>query len=346
MATIKDIAKKARVSIGTVDRVIHNRGRVSRQAEMKIRRAIDELDYIPNIFARHLKLAKDFYFGVLMPEQSQDQRFWHMPAAGILKALNELKTHRVQIRFFYYNRYSHESFFLAGRDMLKANLDGLLIAPVLTSAAGEFMQEIPENLPYVFFDSVIPESKCISSIVQDSYLSGRLSARLMQLLIRDPGTVAAIRVLPEDHHINERIRGFKEKFTEDGSSYPLKIYDINHVGDSMNMQVLMKKILREQTNLRGIFVSNALTFCAAQYLESRQIEGKIHVIGYDLIKENIHYLQNGTIDFLISQQSERQGYQGIYILFRSVVLKEEVPQRIMIPLDIITQDNIEFYQMS
>ena len=294
MTTIKDIAKRARVSIGTVDRVIHNRGRVSRDAEQNVRRAIEELGYKPNIFARHLKLARDFSFGVLMPALSQDSRFWQMPAAGIQRALNELKIHRVQIRFFHYDRYSHQSFIMAYKDVLEAKIDGLLIAPVLSSAAEQFIAEIPESLPYVFFDSVIPRSNCLSCIIQDSYLSGRLSAHLMQLLIRDPGIVAGIRILPEDYHIDERIRGFKETFRENGS-HPFRVYNAVRGEGRMDFQSLTEQILSENKDLRGIFVSNALTFCVAQYLESHSMKNKIHIIGYDLIKENIHFLKNGYI---------------------------------------------------
>ena len=58
MTTISEIAHRARVSIGTVDRVIHNRGRVAKKTEEKIKKIIKELDFKPNIYARNLKLKK------------------------------------------------------------------------------------------------------------------------------------------------------------------------------------------------------------------------------------------------------------------------------------------------
>ena len=64
MATIKEIAELAKVSIGTVDRVIHNRGRVSKETEKKIKAIIDELNYQPNFFAKNLKLSKEFNFNL------------------------------------------------------------------------------------------------------------------------------------------------------------------------------------------------------------------------------------------------------------------------------------------
>ena len=42
---LKDIARMANVSIGTVDRVIHNRGRVSKETREKVTKAILDIDY-------------------------------------------------------------------------------------------------------------------------------------------------------------------------------------------------------------------------------------------------------------------------------------------------------------
>jgi LacI family transcriptional regulator len=342
VATIKQIADKAGVSIGTVDRVIHSRGRVSPETETRVRNVIRELGYRPNIFARHLKLASSFVFGVLMPRLDQDCNYWIMPARGMKRAGHELTSHRVTIRFFHYDRYSPSSFNRACDRVLSARIDGVLIAPVLSGPARAFLKRIPPQLPYIFFDSVIPGSSCLSCIIQDSYLSGKLSARLMELLIREAGTVATIRVLPGDNHIDDRIRGFQD-YWKNGGSVTLKIYDARRRKDRTGFDTLMDRVVKENPDLRGIFVTNALTFPVARYLERHPSSGPVHVVGYDLIEDNIHYLKKGMIDFLISQRSELQGYQGIYTLFRHVVLKEPVPGKVMIPLDIITRENIDDY---
>lgn len=58
MATIKEIANKVGVSIGTVDRALHNRGRVSEETKAKILTAMKELDYHPNDVAQKLTVNK------------------------------------------------------------------------------------------------------------------------------------------------------------------------------------------------------------------------------------------------------------------------------------------------
>ncbi|MPM12713.1 Catabolite control protein A [bioreactor metagenome] len=65
--TISEIAKLAHVSIGTVDRVLHKRGRVAPETIKKIMSIVEDYGYQPNTYARNLKLSKDFTIGVLLP---------------------------------------------------------------------------------------------------------------------------------------------------------------------------------------------------------------------------------------------------------------------------------------
>lgn len=58
MATIKQIAEKAGVSIGAVDRVLHDLGMVSEQTREKIMQIVRELDYHPNQTAQGLAVMK------------------------------------------------------------------------------------------------------------------------------------------------------------------------------------------------------------------------------------------------------------------------------------------------
>ena len=63
--TIKDIARMAGVSAGTVDRVLHNRGDVSAASREKVQKVLDEIDYHPNMFAIGLAAKKRYRFCVL-----------------------------------------------------------------------------------------------------------------------------------------------------------------------------------------------------------------------------------------------------------------------------------------
>ncbi len=339
--SVREIARRAKVSIGTVDRVLHNRGRVSPETKAKIEKIIKEVNYKPNFFAKNLSLGKTYKFGVLMPKLSQDSNYWRLPAEGINKAQDELQTYKIKIQFYHYDRYSEESFRNTFKLIIKEKLDGLLIAPVLSAAASEMIKTIPETIPYVFFDSTVPDAKPLTVIGQDYFQSGVLAAKLMRLLIKDKGCIAAIKILPEDYHINERIRGFISSISGN-KQCSTKIYELDSHRTETEFQVLCERILSENDNLKGIFVSNAWTYLFAEFAKTVESKFKVHTIGYDLIKKNIEYIENETIDFVISQSPELQGYEGINTLFKYVVLKEKVNRKILVPLDIFTKENIKY----
>ena len=60
--TIKDIAERAGVSSGTVDRVLHNRPNVSKKALAKVKAALAELNYEPNAYASALASNRRYEF--------------------------------------------------------------------------------------------------------------------------------------------------------------------------------------------------------------------------------------------------------------------------------------------
>ncbi len=68
MPTQKDVAKKAGVSRTSVSNFINNKGYVSAAASKRIAKAINELNYRPNVFARSLKSKNTKTIGVLFPD--------------------------------------------------------------------------------------------------------------------------------------------------------------------------------------------------------------------------------------------------------------------------------------
>ena len=111
MITIRDIAKEAKVSEGTVDRVIHNRGGVSKKTEAKIKKILQYHNFSVNPVASALALKNKHAIASLIPEYSDSDLFWKSPYLGILKAANDVKAFGVQINNFAFNQYDPLSYF-------------------------------------------------------------------------------------------------------------------------------------------------------------------------------------------------------------------------------------------
>ena len=65
--TIRDVAKNAKVGIGTVSRVLNNSPAVSEKTRQKVLVAIEELEYTPNPIARQLSIGRTLTIGIILP---------------------------------------------------------------------------------------------------------------------------------------------------------------------------------------------------------------------------------------------------------------------------------------
>jgi LacI family transcriptional regulator len=70
LATIKDVAQAADVSITTVSHVINGTRHVSDELRLRVLKAMTELDYRPNVLARSLRLGQTKTVGLIVPDNS------------------------------------------------------------------------------------------------------------------------------------------------------------------------------------------------------------------------------------------------------------------------------------
>ena len=68
--TIKDVAKLAGVSPSTVTRVVQNKSTISEETKKRVRKAMKELNYHPNLNARSLVSSYTQVIGLVLPDDS------------------------------------------------------------------------------------------------------------------------------------------------------------------------------------------------------------------------------------------------------------------------------------
>ena len=130
LMTVKKIAELAGVSIGTVDRVLHNRGRVSTETRTKIQTIIESSGFTPNPIARSLRLNKPYRFCAILPRKDEDSGYWGLANQGIREAADELVHFGVQTSILEFDRYDSVSFRSTLATARKDQPDGLLLPPV------------------------------------------------------------------------------------------------------------------------------------------------------------------------------------------------------------------------
>ncbi|MDA3832176.1 MAG: LacI family DNA-binding transcriptional regulator [Spirochaetales bacterium] len=336
--TIKDIARMANVSIGTVDRVIHRRGRVKLETEERIRRIIKETGYIPDFFASQLSHNLRGTFGVIIPRPEQDSGYWSLCLEGLKNAEKDLEFYGVDVRYFFYNRYRIEHIREVIDEASASECSGFVIAPVVLDPFREAICTKRLTNAISFFDTEIPGISVISKIGQDSFRSGKLAGKLMSLVSSDSDLILIMEISENDYHLQQRVEGFLAYFEEKKNREVVKLSS-SDTDSPEEVKACLKRYLADHPVPVGIFVPNSTTHLYATSCRALGLEG-VRFVGYDNVPENISCLQEGLIDFLISQRPDLQGADALLNLFRATMLHQSVPERIVVPSDIITLENI------
>jgi LacI family transcriptional regulator len=336
--TVRGIAEKAGVSIGTVDRVLHGRGRVSTETKERILAIIKESEYIPNPIARHLKLNKKHTFAIILPDLDEDSGYWRIAFTGAQKAQKELAAFGVGVKRFEFNRYNRASFTKAISLFDPSQFSGLLIAPVLPEESLALLKSLPTDFPVVFFDAQLPSYVPLTRIGQNAFQSGLLAGRLLEAFSQRTGPYVIVSTHSEDYHIQKRIEGFQEYFK--GKAYEIFLRECFDIEHKEKREFFIRQLFSKFPSIDGIFVTNASVHGIAAKVNSRPNSSHIAIVGYDLVPENVRQLQTGTIDCIVSQRQDYQAYQGVYQLYRKVVLNQDVEAEAEMPIDIYLEQNL------
>ena len=345
-ARIKDIAMLAGVSIGTVDRVLHERGEVAEETKTKVLRIIKELDYSPNLMAQALKSKKSIQLASLLPEPTEENAFWNRHPKGMIRAMDELDPFPVSLNQFSFDMQFEKDFQKKAKEVLNSQPDGVILAPVFKAESISFCENLKrEQIPFVFIDSFIEETEFLSYTGEDTFQSGRVAGQLTDMVTpveKDILVINIVRNLQNMHHLKHRTLGFLSYFPETGKNNGKKI--------TLNLQYptydkIKKEIDKEfgkNPDIGSIFVTGSKSFKIAEYLELEGIDN-INLIGYDLLDKNIMYLKSGIIKFLIGQRPEEQTYKGIKKLFEFLALKRIPEKTEYLPVDVVTSENANYF---
>lgn len=345
---IKDIAKMAEVSVGTVDRVIHNRGEVAEDSYKKVMAILEKTGYKPNLIARTLGSNKTFRIAVLVPNPTQDE-YWKQSFEGIKQADREWGQYGVQLSTYYFELYDKNSFKSATEIVLQSQPDGVLTAPIFHQEAVEFFEACRyQNIPFVLVNNNISTSGPLSFIGQDLFQSGRVGAELIHLNDKGPGTYAILHVYDDIHnsiHLSEKEKGFKDYFNEqNGGQFNTVSLDLNYSHEP-TIENELSDLFSDQL-LKGILVTTSKGASVVSKLLEKRGKNGIRLVAYDLLRENLQYLRSGIIDFLINQNSKRQTFIGVSQLANHLLFQKHVSSTYLFPLEIISKQNLNSYLSS
>lgn len=349
-ATVKEIARLAGVSIGTVDRVLHDRIGVSPKTKEKILGIISSLGYEPNILARQLSLKKTYTFRVIIPRSDQDSGYWALCLKGIKRAELALSLYGCAVRIDEFDRYDAASFRTLLEGAVEAPGDGLVFAPVMPEILGPALERLgsrsaegnaADPTPYVFFDGTLEGASPAAVVAQDPFRGGYLAGRVMSLLSPGPERLVALSAHAEDRHIARRIEGFRSFFRDHSPGRRIDSAECPGLDRTVEGKASIEKIFADGAPVGGILVANSSGHIVGDWLSAKGRKSGLAVVSWDAVPDNVVALREGSIDCLVSQRPAEQAREALELLFRTVVRGSPAAHLSAdIPLELYFKENI------
>jgi len=242
--TIKDVAKRAGVSIATVSNVINGTRFVSNELQTRVRAAVEELGYRPAAVRRKLRKGKSYSIAVLLPDPRN--QFFQIVAEGIEEQA-ELYRHSV----WYCNTRDEPSRERACiSTMVERGADGIIIAP---SPGGRdtIRPFLEAHVPVVLVVRQIerfPADQVFADSIEGAYDATR---HLIQLGHRRIGLLTGVR---EIQTFKERLFGHQKALLDHGIPFdPELVLDAySHVEEGCEAT----KHLLVNTDVTAVFATN------------------------------------------------------------------------------------------
>ncbi len=323
MATIKEIAQKAGVSIGTVDRVIHNRGRVNAETKALIHAVMEELNYQPNLAAKGLAVRKKkLKLCMILPDVYGHPYYADVKIAAEQKA-NELKQYGVDVLFetLSYTDDNESGGYGFKKDerilSVLEQVDGLSIFGIDEPFINLILDKAESlGLPVVYYTTAPLDRDYLAYVGCDYVKSGRLAAGLAAL---SGGNNAQVCIYSEDvvrvSSHEDRVQGFCQELAD---KYPaMKLLDIRNIS-IVQQDILpsVREMLEKWPDVNVVYVVNPGNYRICEAIYELDKTHKIHIITNDLVEGQRDMIEEGIISATICQEPDQQGALPLEILFK------------------------------
>lgn len=271
MATLKDVAQKAGVTVTTVSRMLNNRVKISEKTRKKIMDAMKELDYQPNELAQSLTKKRSKFIGLIVPSAKNfffSQVIEYVEKAAVAngyKLLLCVSNLELEKELDYFG-------------MLKANkVAGVIIA----SHTQNLQEHLNFDAPLLTIDRII--SPDIPSVCSDNYHGGELAAEhLISCGCRSLVYLSGSAGLDMD--ANKRFLGFRDTCKKAGVDSPLFVDASEEFFITMHYETMIEGLFSSHPGIDGVFTSNDIMAAQlVQYLagQGKRVPDDVKVIGYD-----------------------------------------------------------------
>ncbi len=329
--TIRDVAKRAGVGVGTVSRVLNNSPAVSDATRQKVQSAIEALNFSPNPAARRLSQGKTMAIGVIVP-------FFTNPSVvrRLQGVVSVLSVSKYDLILFDIEKVNQRDMSLRTIPQRKL-ADGLLLIS-LTPSDIDVEQFALANIPVVLVDAYHPAlSRVLVNNVQGGY---QATKHLIDLGHRKIAYISDYLDDPFNSPVRDRFTGYKQALAEAGIAYREEYHLQGEHGRSpaRHLTHTLLDLPDPPTAVFAYSDTQAIGAIEAARESGLSVPGDLSIIGFDNI-EAAEYLRITTI----RQALFESGVKGAGLLLNLMETPAAEPQEILLPTKLIDRHTTAQY---
>ena len=336
------IAELAKVSIGTVDRALHERRGIKEATRQHILQIARQIGYTPNLAARSLSVAKSSArVGVCIPREIHF--FYDQLWSGVLEEARNVG----QLGMQFENcpvQVLGEGDTAVFQDLVRSGVDGIILTagnprdltPLINDAEAK-------GIRVVCVSTDAPGSSRSSIVCVEPSLNGNLAGELMGKLVPRDSQVAVVAgmLTAEDHR--KKTAGFSETFPRHCPGGKIVSVIEGHEDEAESFEKT-SDLLRRVPSIAGLYVNtvNCLPVCRA--LKAQGLAGKVKLITTDLFAEMAPHFQEGTITASIYQQPHRQGQLAVRLMADNLTNNIPFPPAVHLSPGLVMSSNLHLFR--
>jgi LacI family transcriptional regulator len=330
---IKEIAAEAGISIGTVDRALHNRAGVNPKTRKRVLKIAEKFGYRPNLAARTLKLNRRLRIAA---------SFFDPLREGIQESAATLHGLTVDLSIRTYPHLGEGDLKLLEEDLDK-DLDGILITPGNPNRLEPAIRRFTERgTAVVCVASDAPRTNRLASISVDAATSGGIAAELLGTVLACEGPVAIITGALNTFDHGEKLRGFAATLATMAPHLTLLPAIESHDSPREAYRATLD-LLRRKIKPIGIYVNTANSVPVFRAIDENGMWGQVKLITTDLFAELVPLIESGRILATLYQRPFTQGKLAFETLCRYLVEGVQPEPTTRLAPHIILRSNLHLF---
>lgn len=320
---IPEIAKLANVTIGTVDRALHNRPGISEATRQRVLDIARSVGYRPNLAARALSVRRSpVRIGICVPREIH--YYFDQLQQGLRAEAHRAELLGVEAIWAPTERLGQGEVEKV-TELIRSEPRALILTPGSPQEVTPVINEAERrNIRVICVDTDAPASSRSSAVCVNARMSGNVAAELLGGMLAPGSEVAVVTGMLQTEDHRKKAEGFTEAFPRFCPGGIVAEVIEAHEDEDEAFQKCFG-LLERHKSLSGVYVNTANNLPVCRAIAALGLSGRLKLVTTDLYSEMRPYFEKGTIAASIYSRPYIQGELAVRLAIDHLIYGAPLP---------------------